>query len=61
MGAYADVVVFDPDTVGDEADLLTPKKHPRGIEHVLVNGISVVSDGERTGVYPGRPLPRRSA
>ncbi len=59
-GAYADVVVFDPDTVGDEADLLTPTKQPSGVEHVLVNGVPVVSSGERTGAYPGRPLPKRS-
>lgn len=59
--SYADVVVFDPDAVSDEADLLTPTKHPRGIEYVLVNGVSVISGGERTGAYPGRPLSRRSA
>ena len=37
-GAFADLVVFDPATVADEATYLEPARHPSGIEHVIVNG-----------------------
>jgi N-acyl-D-amino-acid deacylase len=44
-GACADVVVFDPDTVWDNASYLDPDRPPAGIEHVLVNGVLVVEHG----------------
>jgi dihydroorotase/N-acyl-D-amino-acid deacylase len=55
-GYYADVVVFDPETVSDHATYEEPHQLSTGIEHVLVNGVAVVSDGAHTGAMPGRPV-----
>jgi N-acyl-D-amino-acid deacylase len=53
-GNWADVVVFDPDRVGDRATFTNPKQYPVGIDHVLVNGMPVIRDGEHTGARPGK-------
>ncbi|MGO1411237.1 MAG: amidohydrolase family protein [Microbacterium sp.] len=56
VGCDADIVVFDPTTVGDRADFdeLMPAA---GIEQLLVGGEFVVRDGElSTGALPGRPI-----
>jgi N-acyl-D-amino-acid deacylase len=55
-GAYADVAVFDPDTVVDHATFDDPHRHASGVRDVLVNGVPVIRDGEHTGVLPGRVL-----
>jgi dihydroorotase/N-acyl-D-amino-acid deacylase len=55
-GAYADLVVFDPRTVADEATYARPAVHPAGIEHVIVNGRAAVLAGRETGERPGRLL-----
>ena len=55
-GMWADIVVFNPDTVADTATYLDPYRYPIGIVHVLVNGVAVFSGGEHTGSLPGRPL-----
>jgi N-acyl-D-amino-acid deacylase len=57
-GAYADMVVFDPDTIADKASYLEPWHYPEGIVHVLVNGASVVSQGLQTDSLPGMFLGR---
>jgi N-acyl-D-amino-acid deacylase len=57
-GAFADLVVFDPATVADEASYLEPARHPSGIEHVIVNGQPAVLAGQETGQRPGRLLRR---
>ncbi len=57
-GAIADVVVFDPATIRSNATYDDPCRFPDGIEHVIVNGVSVVSGGEHTGATPGRSLRR---
>ena len=57
-GALADLVVFDPATVGDEATYLEPARHPRGIEHVIVNGRPAILHGGETGERAGRVLRR---
>lgn len=44
-GCWADIVVFDPDTVWDNTSYLDPDEPPSGIEHVLVNGTSLVEHG----------------
>ncbi|NND70946.1 MAG: D-aminoacylase [Rhodothermales bacterium] len=49
----ADLVVFDPESVNDMATFENPHQYPRGIDHVLVNGRSVIRDGERTDERPG--------
>jgi N-acyl-D-amino-acid deacylase len=57
-GAFADLVVFDPDTVIDKADFSEPKQPSAGIEFVLVNGQPVWRDVAWTGEKPGRLLRR---
>jgi dihydroorotase/N-acyl-D-amino-acid deacylase len=58
-GAFADLVVFDPVTVADEATYQDPARYPTGIEHVIVNGRPAILAGAETGDRPGR-LIRRS-
>jgi dihydroorotase/N-acyl-D-amino-acid deacylase len=57
-GAMADVVVFDPATVADQATFEAPHQYPVGIETVIVNGIVAVDGGRPTGVRVGRVLRR---
>jgi dihydroorotase len=58
-GADADLVVFDPQRISDRATFAEPALPSEGIEHVLVNGVFVVRDGEpQAGVYPGQPVRR---
>ena len=57
-GLYADIVVFDPATVCDQATFESPKRLAVGIEDVIVNGMPVLRDGEPTGELPGRGLRR---
>ena len=56
IGAYADLVLFDPDTVRDTATYEDPFEYPLGIERVWVNGRTVARDGVPTGALPGRIL-----
>jgi N-acyl-D-aspartate/D-glutamate deacylase len=53
-GYWADVVIFDPDTVADTATYENPKQYPKGIPYVLVNGTLVIDNGHHTGARPGR-------
>ena len=53
-GYFADVVVFDPATVTDNATFQDPHQYATGVAHVFVNGTQVVQDGEHTGAKPGR-------
>ncbi|MCM3881531.1 MAG: amidohydrolase family protein [Vicinamibacterales bacterium] len=53
-GQFADVVVFDPETIGDVATYETPHQYSKGVKHVLVNGVQVLKNGEHTGAKPGR-------
>ena len=55
-GMFADVVVFDPATVGDRATFAQPHQYAVGMKHVFVNGTQVLKDGEHTGATPGRAL-----
>ncbi len=56
VGLWADLVVFDPDRIIDRATFDRPHAFPDGISHVIVNGVTVVKDGEHTGAKPGKPL-----
>ena len=53
-GFYADVVVFDPETIQDHATFTEPHQYATGMVHVFVNGEQVLRDGEHTGATPGR-------
>jgi N-acyl-D-amino-acid deacylase len=53
-GYFADVVVFDPATIMDHATFDAPHQYSTGVQHVFVNGVQVLSDGEHTGARPGR-------
>jgi N-acyl-D-amino-acid deacylase len=53
-GYYADVVVFDPQTIADHAAYDKPHQYATGIVHVFVNGVQVLKEGEHTGAKPGR-------
>jgi N-acyl-D-aspartate/D-glutamate deacylase len=56
-GASADLVVFDPATVADQATFEQPGLYSKGIHHVLVNGTLVVRDGKLLdGALPGRAV-----
>jgi len=55
-GGFADIVVFDPDTVADRATFEAPLQYAVGIDHVLVNGTVAIREGEHTGAKPGRVL-----
>ena len=53
-GFYADVVVFDPETIQDHATFVEPHQYATGMLHVFVNGEQVLKDGAHTGATPGR-------
>ena len=53
-GYFADVVVFDPDTIADHATFAEPHQLSTGMVHVFVNGEQVLKDGQHTGAMPGR-------
>jgi N-acyl-D-amino-acid deacylase len=54
VGSYADVVVFDPNQIKDMATFEKPHQYATGVEHVFVNGVQVINQGEHTGAMPGR-------
>ncbi len=57
-GAFADVIVFDPATIRDEATYVEPTKLATGMRWVFVNGRAAVTNGAVTGVMAGRGLRR---
>jgi N-acyl-D-amino-acid deacylase len=60
-GAFADLVLFNPDTVIDRSTFSNPSALPVGIEKVFVNGALVWSSDKATGARPGRVLGRASS
>lgn len=60
-GAFADVIVFDPATIRDEATYTDPTRLASGMRWVFVNGQAAVRDGSLTGTLAGRGLRRRVA
>lgn len=55
-GMYADITVFDPNTIIDNSTFEQPQQLSTGVTHVFVNGVAVVTDGKPTGALPGRSL-----
>jgi len=55
-GAFADITIFDPETVADRGTFTEPCRTPAGILHVLVNGRAVIKNGKHTGALSGRVL-----
>jgi N-acyl-D-amino-acid deacylase len=53
-GYFADLVVFDPETIGDKATFEDPHQFSTGMMHVFVNGTMVLKNGEHTGAKSGR-------
>ena len=56
VGFFADVVMFDPDQIGDRATYEDPHQYSVGMVHVFVNGTQVLDAGEHTGATPGRAV-----
>ncbi|MEP7346111.1 MAG: amidohydrolase family protein, partial [Gemmatimonadaceae bacterium] len=54
QGNFADVIVFDPNTIIDKATFQDPNQLSEGVEQVFVNGVQVLTDGKHTGAKPGR-------
>lgn len=59
VGNYADIVVFDPARIQDNATFENPYQYATGVSHVLVNGVLVLKNGEHTGAMPGRAVRNR--
>ena len=55
-GYFADLAIFDPDTIADHATYEHPHQYATGMVHVFVNGEQVLRDGEHTGTLPGRAI-----
>ncbi len=59
VGNYADIVVFDPARIQDNATFENPHQYATGVLHVSVNGVLVLKNGEHTGAMPGRAVRNR--
>ena len=55
-GLAADITVFDPNKIADQATFQNPLLYPIGIPYVVVNGVVVIDQGRHTGEKPGRVL-----
>ncbi len=59
-GNYADLVIFDANTIIDRATYINPHQYPVGIEYVLVNGVITIAKGEHQGAKAGKILRSKS-
>jgi N-acyl-D-amino-acid deacylase len=57
-GAWADIVVFDPAKIQDNATYSTPHLTATGFKRVFVNGVETVADDRHTGARAGKPIRR---
>jgi dihydroorotase/N-acyl-D-amino-acid deacylase len=55
-GMFADIAIFNPQTVIDRATFEAPNQYPEGVSYVIVNGQLSVDQGKRTAALAGRPL-----
>lgn len=56
VGYYADINVFDPNSIRDHATYMNPHQYGTGFRFVMINGMLVVEDERRTGALPGKIL-----
>jgi N-acyl-D-amino-acid deacylase len=56
QGMFADVVLFDPESIADRATFEKPHQYAVGVDSVVVNGQLVLDNGHHTGARPGRAL-----
>jgi len=54
QGMWADVVIFDPDSIRDLATFDNPNQLAVGMSYVLVNGVPVIAEGKMTNALPGK-------
>jgi dihydroorotase/N-acyl-D-amino-acid deacylase len=54
QGMWADVVIFDPDSIRDVATFDNPNQLAVGMSYVLVNGVPVIAEGKMTNALPGK-------
>ena len=60
-GNWADITIFDPETIIDKATFEDPFHYPDGISYVLINGHVVLDNDEyRSNLFPGKVLRRSS-
>jgi N-acyl-D-aspartate/D-glutamate deacylase len=57
-GCFADIVIFDPETIADIATYAEPRQYPVGIDYVIVNGAVAAERGRQTDARAGRMLRR---
>jgi N-acyl-D-amino-acid deacylase len=55
-GAFADITIFDFETIQDRATYEDPHRFAVGVRHVVINGVPVMIEGALTGERPGRVL-----
>lgn len=55
-GNAADIVIFNPETIIDRATYENPRQYPAGMEHVIINGVHSIKNGQYTGQNGGRIL-----
>src|SRR5262245_51064206 len=55
-GMFADIVIFDPQTIADRATFENPHQYSTGVRDVFVNGQQVLKNGQHTGAKPGKAL-----
>lgn len=60
-GQWADVVVFDPKTIGECTTYRRPHCYSKGVDVVLVNGVVTLEGGKHTGALPGQVLAKSAA
>lgn len=52
-GSFADIVIFNPDTVSDVGDYVDPIHFPVGIDYVIINGKAVIQEGKYEKIKAG--------
>jgi dihydroorotase/N-acyl-D-amino-acid deacylase len=58
QGMTADIVIFDPETVGDKDDWAHPHQYASGFSYVIIGGVPVIDAGMRTAEFPGKVIKR---